>query len=227
VVKDCTFRLKPGSFTGIVGRSGSGKTTFLKLFLGLLDPSKGNIVADRTLTGPAATEAIRQRSAVVMQNDTLLMGSILENISFFDIEPDLDMVRKCAKLCYIDEFIESLPMKYDSIIGRAGQGLSAGQLQRLLLARALYRRPSILLLDEFSSNMDEQLERDILSNIRELNITVLSIAHRPQVIDFCTDLCEFSAGQLVPVNLEVYREQRFLSINDEVDEFLGLQKPAQ
>lgn len=227
VLKDCTFRLEPGSFTGIIGRSGSGKTTFLKLFLGLLDPGRGNIIAGKTLTGPAATEAIRRRSAVVMQNDTLLMGSILENISFFDIEPDLELARKCARLCYIDEFIESLPMKYDSIIGRAGQGLSAGQLQRLLLARALYRQPSVLLLDEFSSNMDERLERDILSNLRDLNITVLSIAHRRQVIDFCTQLYEFSGGQLVPVDLEAYRGQRLWNVDNEMDEFLGLQKPAQ
>jgi ATP-binding cassette subfamily B protein RaxB len=184
-------------------------------------------VANKTLTGPAATEAIRRRSAVVMQNDTLLMGSIIENISFFDIEPDLELARKCARLCYIDEFIESLPMKYDSIIGRAGQGLSAGQLQRLLLARALYRQPSILLLDEFSSNMDERLERDLLFNLRKLNITVLSIAHRRQVIDFCTQLYEFSVGQLIPVDLEAYRGQRFCNVDNEMDEFFGFQKPAQ
>jgi ATP-binding cassette subfamily B protein RaxB len=201
VLKGCSFRLERGSFTGLVGASGSGKTTFLKLFVGLLDPTEGSIIAGESLAGTEATDAICRQSAVVMQNDTLLMGSIGENISFFDVEPDLDLVRNCASLCCIHDFIDSLPMKYDSIVGRGGQGFSAGQIQRLLLARALYRQPSILFLDEFSSNMDEDLERTLLSNLKKLDITILSIAHRRQVIGFCTELFKCSAGQVVPIDI--------------------------
>ena len=199
ILKGCSFVLERGSFTGIIGPSGSGKTTFLKLFLGLLEPTGGTVYAGQDWTTAGATEAICQQSAVVMQNDTLLMGSVVENISFFDVEPDLDLIRKCASVCCIDEFIDTLPMKYDSVIGRGGQGFSAGQLQRFLLARALYRQPSILFLDEFSSNMDEDLEKSLLSNLKDLNITILSVAHRRQVINACTKLYEFSAGQLVSI----------------------------
>jgi len=200
VLKGCSFRLERGSFTAVIGPSGSGKTTFLKLFVGLLEPTEGTIVAGESLAGTEATDAICRQSAVVMQNDTLLMGSIGENISFFDVEPDLDLIRNCASICCIHDFIESLPMKYDSIVGRCGQGFSAGQIQRLLLARALYRQPSILFLDEFSSNMDEALERSLLVNLRQLNIAILSIAHRRQVIEFCTDLYKCSFGLIVPVD---------------------------
>jgi ATP-binding cassette, subfamily B, bacterial CvaB/MchF/RaxB len=199
ILKCCSFHLQRSGFTGVIGPSGSGKTTFLKLFVGLLEPTQGKIIAGDSLEGTEATDAICRHSAVVMQNDSLLMGSIGENISFFDVEPDLDLVRNCASISCIHEFIDSLPMKYDSIVGRCGQGFSAGQIQRLLLARALYRQPSILFLDEFSSNMDEDLERTLLTNLKRLDITILSIAHRRQVIEFCTNLYRCSAGQLVPV----------------------------
>jgi ATP-binding cassette subfamily B protein RaxB len=142
---------------------------------------------------------------VVMQNDVLMTGSIIENISFFDIDPDITLVKECAKLACVDEFVESLPMKYDSIVGQRGQGFSAGQIQRMVLARALYRQPKVLFLDEFSSNMDEKLEHAILTNLKSLGITILSVAHRRQVINACTRTYKLQNGNfyLAPHSEEI------------------------
>lgn len=198
VVESCSARFAPGRLTVIRGESGVGKTTLLKLILGLLTPTKGSVWLGETALDEVSARSVRQRCAAVFQNDTLFSGSIGDNIALFDVAPDEELVRRCAKLACIDEVIQGLPMKYDSLVSREGGAFSAGQLQRMLLARALYRQPALLVLDEFTSNLDEVLERRILQNLRNLGITIVTAAHRPGVIAFADEVLDICAGKVAP-----------------------------
>jgi ATP-binding cassette subfamily B protein RaxB len=122
------------------------------------------------------------QSAFVLQNDQMFQGAITENISAFSMAPDMARVRTAAiqAECWLD--IQNLPPRTETLIGDSGAGLSGGQIQRLTLARALYRRPRILFLDEATSHLDVTTERKVLGNIAALNITIISVAHRPDAI---------------------------------------------
>ena len=117
-----------------------------------------------------------------MQEDILLSGSILENISFFDEELDLAFVYEVAKLAYIHDVISKLPMGYETRVGDMGSMLSGGQKQRILLARALYKRPKILFLDEATSHLDDENEKNINQSLKALYITQIIVAHRHETI---------------------------------------------
>ena len=117
-----------------------------------------------------------------MQEDVLLTGSLADNIAFFDAQPDLARVRACAMLAQIHEDIVGMPMGYQTLVGDLGSGLSGGQKQRLLLARALYREPQVLALDEATSHLDVARERAVTANLAGLPLTRLMIAHRPDTI---------------------------------------------
>jgi len=118
-----------------------------------------------------------------LQNDTLFRGSVTENISAFETVPDLARLREAAIIAEIWPDIQALPMKLQTQVSDMGKNLSGGQVQRLVLARALYRKPAILFLDEATSHLDVTTERQVLKNIAELNITIVSVAHRPDLID--------------------------------------------
>lgn len=139
-------------------------------------------------------------AGVVSQNDVLLSGSVLDNICFFDVDPDIERARECAKIACAHDFVSSLPMKYSAIIGRKGVGLSAGQAQRVLLARALYKYRSLLVLDEFSSNFDDALEERVLANLRSEELTVVMIAHRSRVIAACSVAYDMIDGKLLDIS---------------------------
>jgi ATP-binding cassette, subfamily B, bacterial CvaB/MchF/RaxB len=204
LLRNCNLSLEPGKLTVVSGESGVGKTTLLKIVLGLLEPSSGSIkVGERVLSADDIID-IRRYSSTVMQNETLFMGSLADNISFFDSIPDHQLLRKCTELACLSELIDGLPMKYETLVGRDGAGFSAGQLQRIALARALYRRPKLLLLDEFTSNLDETLETRILRNLRTSNITMLTMAHRANVIHAADALYRLDrSGTLLSLQEEV------------------------
>jgi ATP-binding cassette subfamily B protein RaxB len=197
VLEQCSLRLTPGTITGITGPSGAGKTTLVRLCVGLLEPVRGSIALCDKQGRQIERGHVLTNAALVMQNDTLFLGSIADNISFFDVDPDIDLVRECARIACIDDFIDTLPMRYNSLVGQGGQGFSAGQVQRLVLARALYRQPRFLFLDEFTSNMDEALEERIINRLKCLPMTILSVAHRRGVINACDRLYELRAGRLI------------------------------
>ncbi len=196
ILRDCSLQVPTGAWIGITGPSGTGKSTLTKLILGLLEPTSGEAFAD-DLEGVQAVELIRRRAGVVMQGDVLITGSVLDNISFFDIDPDIDLAMRCAKVSCIHDFIEALPMRYNANVGRKGLGLSAGQAQRILLARALYKSRGLLILDEFSSNLDEDVEATILANLRQMEVTLVAIAHRHQVIAACSDVYRLVEGVVI------------------------------
>jgi ATP-binding cassette subfamily B protein RaxB len=196
ILQDCSLCLPSGQMTVVRGESGAGKTTLLKVVLGLLSPVKGSLLLGNHSLNASELPQFRRQCAAVLQNDTLFMGSLRDNISLFDVTPDEALIQECAKQACIDEWIQSLPMKYDSLVTRDGAGFSAGQIQRIVLARALYRRPTLLVLDEFTSNLDEATESKLLANIRAMNITTLTAAHRPSIVAFADNVFEVSAGRL-------------------------------
>jgi ATP-binding cassette subfamily B protein RaxB len=183
VFKNINLEVKAGESVALVGPSGCGKSTLLKIMLGLLQPTSGKVLVDGEDIRDLGLSSYRDYIGSVMQDDTLLTGSIEENISFFDPEPDHQLLAHCAYLAGIHEDILNLPMNYQSLVSDMGSNFSGGQTQRLLLARALYRRPVILFLDEATSHLDVENESRINENIKTLPVTRLMIAHRPETIE--------------------------------------------
>ncbi|MFL4971892.1 MAG: peptidase domain-containing ABC transporter, partial [Xanthobacteraceae bacterium] len=181
VLEDVNLRIEPGEFVTIMGPSGGGKTTLVKIMLGLLQPTAGDVLIDGIPLDTLGPRVYREQVAAVMQEDQLLSGSVADNISFFDNEFDREKMIGCAQLAGIHDEIMAMPMSYNSLVGDMGSSLSAGQKQRLLLARALYRKPRILFLDEGTAHLDLQNERSINESLQKLRITRISVAHRPDI----------------------------------------------
>ena len=182
VLMNCSFAVAPGESVAVVGPSGGGKTTLVKLMLGLLAPTDGKILAGGIDIQKLGIDRYRKLVGTVMQEDQLFAGSIADNVSFFDPAPDQAAIEHFARLASVHEDIVSMPMAYNTLIGDMGAALSGGQKQRILLARALYKRPRILFLDEATSALDVHRERAVNEAIRSLNLTRIIIAHRPETI---------------------------------------------
>jgi ATP-binding cassette subfamily B protein RaxB len=182
ILQGLNFDIEQGQSIAIVGPSGCGKTTLVKIMLGLLKPESGKVCLDGYDIRQVGLRNYRGLIATVMQDDQLLSGSIADNICFFDPQPDQKRIEKCAEMAAIHYDISVMPMAYHTLIGDMGSSLSGGQKQRLLLARALYKKPKILFLDEATSSLDVGLETIVNDTVKELNITRIIIAHRPETI---------------------------------------------
>lgn len=196
VFEDLSLKVKPGEFVAVVGPSGGGKTTLLKVMLGLLAPTSGELRVDGRQLHQIGLEAWRTQTGVVSQDDQLLSGTIADNIAFFDPELDMDRVAACASAARVHEDIMRMPMNYLSLVGDMGTALSGGQRQRIILARALYREPKVLFLDEGTANLDEATEREIGDLIAALPITRIVVAHRPELVRRADRVVEMVGGQL-------------------------------
>jgi len=175
------FRINPGECAAIVGASGAGKSTLLKLMAGLLKPQSGDVIVN----GHSVCEsraAVLGNVGFVLQDDSLFAGTIADNIAFASDVADMSRVEECARLVCLDDEINQMHMGYNTLIGDMGSALSGGQQQRLLLARALYQRPSILILDEATSHLDVPTEQRIAAMLAELRMTRIFAAHRPDTI---------------------------------------------
>ncbi|CAH2603003.1 putative microcin-H47 secretion/processing ATP-binding protein MchF [Rhodovastum atsumiense] len=172
-----------GECVAIVGPSGAGKTTLLKILAGLLRPSGGAVLLDGVPVQALGLERYRSQIGCVLQNDRLFAGTIADNIAAFSPAYDPDRIARTARLAAIHEEILRMPMGYETLVGDMGSSLSGGQMQRIVLARALYRNPRILLLDEATSHLDEENERSINAAIRSLTIARVIVAHRRSTID--------------------------------------------
>jgi ATP-binding cassette, subfamily B, bacterial CvaB/MchF/RaxB len=181
ILNNVNLSVPAGQFVTIMGPSGCGKTTLLKIMLGLLEPTNGEVLIDGIPLCQVGPRAYREQIGAVMQEDQLLSGSIADNICFFETTFDLQEMIKCARIAGIHDELTAMPMSYNSLIGDMGSSLSSGQKQRVLLARALYRRPKILFLDEGTAHLDTEKEKEINANLRHLNMTRVSIAHRPEI----------------------------------------------
>lgn len=192
VLRGVNLKIEPGESVAIVGPSGCGKTTLLKLMLGVHAPTSGEVLVGGVPLGRAGLRAWREHVGVVMQDEPLFSGSIVDNISFFSAQADLAWVQECARVAAVHDEIVAMPMGYHTLIGDMGAALSGGQKQRLLLARALYKRPKILFLDEATSSLDVERERAVNQAIRQLALTRVIVAHRPETIH--------SAGRVVALH---------------------------
>jgi ATP-binding cassette, subfamily B, bacterial CvaB/MchF/RaxB len=196
VLDGVSFRVQPGQSVAIVGSSGCGKSTLLKLLLGVLKPQDGVIRVGGIDVSKAGYEEVRKLMGAVMQDDTLFAGSLRENISFFDANVDEERVRVAASNSAILEEIEAMPMKFETPIGEMGATLSGGQQQRVLLARALYKRPLVLVLDEATSHLDLKNEAAVNAAIRDMTVTRLFAAHRPDTIDMADRVITLFQGRV-------------------------------
>lgn len=182
VVKGVEFAIEPGEFVAFVGPSGGGKSTLLKILMGLYPPTEGEVLVDgRPLRGFGLSR-YRAGIGVVMQDDQLFAGTLADNIAFFDPEIDMERVEAVARAAHVHEDIVRMPMGYMTLAGDLGSTLSGGQRQRVLLARALYRNPAILFLDEGTANLDAVAEHAVMEVVRSLPITRIVVAHRPAAI---------------------------------------------
>jgi len=200
--ENLSLSIKPGEFIAINGSSGGGKTTFLKIMLGLLNPESGNIKVDGLPIRNLGLRNWRAAAGVVMQNDELLSGSIADNISSFDPQLDMERVVVSAKLAQVHEDINRMPMHYLSKIGDMGSALSGGQRQRIMLARALYHRPRILFLDEGTANLDARTEYQVAEVLSRMDITRVIISHGSELLRRAHRTYMMKDGELVEYEVE-------------------------
>jgi ATP-binding cassette subfamily B protein RaxB len=188
----------PGDSIAIVGPSGSGKTTLIKVLLGLLTPTEGEVRVNGRLLSEWDQAQYRARIGAVMQDDQLFVGTIEDNIAFFDTEHDPERVRECAKAAMIHDEIMAMPMQYNTIVGSLGMALSGGQKQRVLLARALYRKPKVLFLDEAFDQLDVALERRISTAMaKDPAMSLVIVSHRPETASAAAKKVELAPHQAV------------------------------
>ena len=202
IMSDLDLRVGAGDCVCIIGPSGCGKSTLLRMLQGLEAPTAGRVLVNGVDVRNYGLTNYRQLVASVTQDDQLLSGSILENITLFEEQPDLQRMAAAAKLACIDETIARLPMNYHSLIGDMGDVLSAGERQRVMLARALYRQPRILFLDEATCHLDPALEKRINANLAALNITRVIVTHRHSMLPHADRIVRLQDGQLRPVRLK-------------------------
>jgi ATP-binding cassette subfamily B protein len=199
VLRDLSLEILAGKKVAIVGRSGCGKTTLIKLLAGLVEPIEGTILYDRLDLKTLNYRDLRQHVGIVLQENHIFDDSVLNNIAFGDPEPDFDRVVWAAQLANAHEFVSRLPLGYETRIGETGLGLSGGQKQRIAIARAVYNQPPVLIFDEATSALDTESERAIQSNLAQLMAgrTCVVIAHRLSTIRDADVIVVLEQGRIV------------------------------
>jgi ATP-binding cassette, subfamily B, bacterial CvaB/MchF/RaxB len=196
VLDNVSLDIPAGACVAIVGPSGSGKSTLIKLLLGIETPQEGSIFLDGVPIDQVHRQVWRERFGTVMQDDTLLAGSISENIAFFDPRIDMDKVRAAAGAAAIHNEIEAMPMDYGTLVGDMGVQVSGGQRQRILIARALYREPGLILFDEGTANLDAESEGKISAVLAKLAPTRIIVAHRSHLLSVSDIVYEVRDGRV-------------------------------
>ena len=182
IFSSLNLEIESGESVAIVAPSGFGKTTLLKLMAGFLKPTSGKIYFNQIDINQIGLNSYRKYIACVLQDDKFFSGSILENIVSFESDYDLEFAIECAKIANIHDEIMAMPMNYETLLGELGNSLSGGQKQRLFIARALYKKPRVLFMDEATSHLDENNEKLINEAISKLNMIRIIIAHRQSTI---------------------------------------------
>jgi ABC-type bacteriocin/lantibiotic exporter with double-glycine peptidase domain len=197
VCDDVHVRIHPGEKVAIVGRSGQGKTTLLRLFTGLLPPSEGQVSLDGVDMRTLSPETLASHVGVVLQEPFLIDDSVRANLTLG--QPDLpeSRLRWAARMAAVDHVIDALPQGYDTPLGEQGTRLSGGEKQRMALARALLRKPKVLVLDEATSSLDLDTEARVHANLRELACTRVLVAHRMETVRDADRILVVDAGKIV------------------------------
>ncbi|HEY7676695.1 MAG TPA: peptidase domain-containing ABC transporter [Candidatus Methylomirabilis sp.] len=199
ILEDITFEVPPGKRVAIVGRSGSGKTTLIKCLAGLLEPTQGTIFYDGVDLKTLSYRDLRRQIGFVLQENHLFDETIARNIAIGEDEQDMDRVLWAARAANAHEFVDRLPLGYDTRVGETGIAISGGQRQRVAIARALYHRPPVLIFDEATSSLDTESERAIKENLDQLlaGRTAFVIAHRLSTIRDAHVILVLEKGRIV------------------------------
>ncbi|POP63751.1 peptidase domain-containing ABC transporter [Pseudomonas syringae] len=197
ILNGISFRINAGESVAITGASGSGKTTLAKILVGLIHDYEGEVLYGDISIKTLGLDNYRELIGAVMQDDQLFAGSISDNISMFSDQADFSEISSAAELADIDSAIHQMPSGYFTPIGDMGTSLSGGQKQKLILARAIFRKPTVLVLDEATSHLDIDSEKIVSTNIARLNITRIIIAHRPETIFSASRVIKLADGIIV------------------------------
>lgn len=199
IFSSVTFRIQPGEFVAITGPSGAGKSTLVKVLTGLYAPTEGRVLLDGRPLHAWGPRTVRTALGLVLQADEILSGTVADNVTFFAAKCDADLLWKSLTEAGMADEVAKMPMGEHTWVGDMGGALSGGQKQRLLLARALYKQPRLLVLDEATSHLDVPREQQILTMLRAQRKTVIMIAHRPETIAAADRVIHLEAGVCAPV----------------------------
>ncbi|GAA0295423.1 peptidase domain-containing ABC transporter [Sphingomonas oligophenolica] len=199
VLKGADLVVDPGDHIAITGASGGGKSTLIKIMLGILEPDSGEVLVDGNPLGEFGHKQFHEQVGAVLQDDSLFSGTLADNIALFDDAPDMPAIIEAATVSALHGDIAMMPMGYDTLVGDMGSTLSGGQKQRLLLARALYRKPKILIMDEGTAHLDMACEQAINEMIAKMGITRIVVAHRLETIISAKKVFVIEKGQLVDI----------------------------
>ena len=199
ILDNINLEIPPGKTVAVVGRSGSGKTTLIKLLAGLLEPTSGSLHFDGVDLNTLNYRDLRQQIGLVLQDNYIFDGTILENIALGDPEPDMQRAAWAANVANAHEFIARFPLGYETRVGETGIAISGGQKQRVAIARAVYNNPPILIFDEATSALDSESERAIQENLDQIlaNRSAVVIAHRLSTIRNADRIVVLEKGAVV------------------------------
>jgi ATP-binding cassette, subfamily B, bacterial CvaB/MchF/RaxB len=200
VLEGVNMMVEQGEHVAITGPSGGGKSTLVKLLLGLVEPDSGDILIDGLPLNRFGYKSYHEQVAAVLQEDSLFAGSLADNIALFDEAIDMERVVVASVAASIHEDIARMPMQYETLVGDMGSTLSGGQKQRVLLARALYRRPKILVMDEGTAHLDSAHEQAVNAAIGAMGITRIIIAHRRETIEAADRILLMDGGKLTELS---------------------------
>jgi len=199
VLNGLNLVIEPEEFVVLIGPSGGGKTTAGKILSGMLEPSGGDILLNGRPYSHYELASLRRSIAIVAQDDVLYAGTIAENISLWDPDANLDRLRRATESACIYDDLMRMPMGFDTLVGDMGAALSGGQKSRVLIARALYREPSVLFLDEATAQLDPGIEKALVEQLRGLPMTRILITHRPQPARQADRVIRIERGKALPV----------------------------
>ncbi len=201
ILSNINLSIPNGKVTAIVGASGSGKTTLIKLLLGFYEPLSGSIQIGSAHLSECNLGWWRSQCGAVMQEGYLFSDTIARNIAISDDEPDIECIRHAARVANIADYIEALPLAYNTMIGQDGQGISQGQRQRILIARVVYKNPMFVFLDEATNALDANNERAITENLSDFykGKTVVVVAHRLSTVRNADQIVVLDEGKIVEV----------------------------
>ena len=206
ILNNFNITFEPNKKIAIVGSSGEGKSTLFNLITRLFDPTSGTITLDDIDIKDLTEESLRKSISIIRQEPFIFNRTILENFKLIDPNVTLKEVKKYCKMACIDEYIESLPKKYDTILGEGGVNLSGGQKQRLSIARTLLKKSKVILFDEATSALDNETQTKIQAAINNLKgeYTILIIAHRLSTVINCDKIFVIDDGKVESVGTHEY-----------------------
>lgn len=210
VLNGISLIVEPGDHIAITGPSGGGKSTLVKILLGLIEPDDGEVLIDGVPLARFGHKNFHEQVGAVLQDDSLFAGSLADNIALFDDAPDMERIVGAAVTAALHDDIAAMPMGYETLVGDMGSTLSGGQKQRLLLARALYRQPRLLVMDEGTSHLDPAREQAVNAAVAQLGTTRIIIAHRMETILSAKRIFAVQIGKLQEITDQLIPMQQHL-----------------